>query len=190
MSGQLGDLVVSMSADMAKFTSDMGKVTKIVEDSSKQMVGSLDAAAGAVNRIGQALVGIAAGVGFAKLIDGAANWNIQAKQLANTFGITTEAASVFETAIKELGIEHDTAVNAALKLSRTLSQGTDKFDEYGISVKDANGNLLPMPQIMANVNDKLMETKSGADRNVIATALYGRSWGQLQEILRLTPEAM
>jgi hypothetical protein len=179
-----------MSADMAQFTSDMGKVTKIVGDSSKQMVGSLDAAAGAINKIGQALVGIAAGAGFAKLIDGAANWNIQAKQLSNTFGITTEAASVFEVAIKELGIEHDTAVNAALKLSRTLAQGTDKFDEYGISVKDASGHLLPMPQIMANVNEKLLETKSGADRNVIAMALYGRSWGQLQEILRLTPEAM
>jgi len=190
MSGQLGDLVVSFSADLAKFQSDMGKSVKIVEDSSQKMVGSFELVTGAISKIGAALVGGAIITGIAKMIDSAADWNIQAQRMANVMGLTTEAASVFEVAIQKLGIDHDTATNAALKLSRTLSQGTDKFDEYGVSVKDANGNLLPMPQIMANVNQALLETKSGADRNVMAMTLYGRSWGQLQEILRLTPEAM
>jgi hypothetical protein len=190
MSGQLGDLVVSFSADMAKFTSDMGKAVKVTQHSSSRMVGSLELVTGAISKMGTALIGMASIAGFAKLINSAADWNIQAQKMANTFGITTEASSVFEVAIAKLGISHDTAVNAALKLSRTLSQGTDKFDQYGISVLDANGKLLPMPQIMANVNEALMMTKSGADRNVMAMTLYGRSWGELQEILRLTPEAM
>jgi hypothetical protein len=190
MSGQLGDLVVSFSADMAKFTSDMGKAVKLADESSKKMVGSFELVTKSIGKLGAALIGGSMVAGFAKMIDSAAEWNIQAQKMANTFGITTEAASVFEVAIAKLGISHDTAVNAALKLSRTLSQGTDKFDQYGISVTDTNGKLLPMPQIMANVNEKLMQTKSGADRNVMALALYGRSWGELQGILRLTPEAM
>jgi hypothetical protein len=162
----------------------------IVDKASKDMAASLGTATAAIKTMGSALLGIAGATGFAKIIQSAADWNIQAQKMANTFGITTESASVFEVAIHSLGIEHDAAMNAALKLSRTLSQGTEKFDQYGISVKGANGNLLPMPEIMSNVNQALLETKSGADRNVMAMTLYGRSWGQLQDILRLTPEAM
>ena len=190
MAGELGSLVVSLSADMAKFQSDMGKAVKVTQDSSKAMAASLEMVNGAIAKMGSALVGVVTIAGFAKLIDSAAEWNIQAQKMANTFGITTEASSVFEVAVAKLGISHDTAMNAALKLSRTLSQGTDKFDKYGVSVLDANGKLLPMPVIMSNVNEKLLQTKSGADRNTMAMTLYGRSWGELQEILRLTPEAM
>lgn len=187
MSGSLGELVVSLSADLARFQSDMGKSVSIVDKASKEMASVLGIVPKAINLIGSAAAMLGGGKLFGNIISETVQWNSQARKLANTFGITTQEASIFGMAIDDIGISQETAVNAALKLSRTLSQGTDKFDEYGVKVKDANGNLLPIPEIMANVNKGLLETKAGTDRNIMALSLYGRSWGEMAGILKLTP---
>jgi hypothetical protein len=186
----LGELVISMSADVARLQSDMGKGVSIIDKASKDMASALGVVTKAFSLIGIAAAGLGGGKLFGNIVQETVDWSENIRKLGNTFGVTTEEASVFETAIAKLGIDHETAINAALRLSRTLAQGTDKFDDYGVSIKDANGNLLPMPEIMANVNQALLQTQSGADRNTMAMTLYGRSWGQLQEILRLTPEKM
>jgi hypothetical protein len=190
MSGQLGDLVVSLSADIARFQSDMGKASKQAQETAVSMTEAFEGVQGVIEKIGTGIAGVAAGAAFKELVSSAENWNLEAMKMANTMGTSTEQASVLAVALHGLGISNDTAESAALKLSRTLSTGTQKFDQFGITVKDAHGNLLPMPQIMANVNQKLLETKSGADRNVMAMTLYGRSWKELQQILRLTPQEM
>jgi hypothetical protein len=186
----LGELVISMSADLARLQSDMGKGVSIVDKASRDMASALGVVTKSFALIGTAAAALGGGKLFGNVVQETVDWSENIRKLGKTFGVTTEEASIFETAIAKLGIDHETAVNAALRLSRTLAQGTDKFDDYGISIKDANGNLLSMPQIMANVNQALMQTQSGADRNTMAMTLYGRSWGQLQEILRLTPEKM
>jgi lambda family phage tail tape measure protein len=190
MSGQLGDLVVSLSADIARFQSDMGKAVKISQDNALSMTHAFEGVTGAIGKIGTVMTAVAAGAGFAKMINDAADWNISAMKMANTMGITSQQSSVMAVALHSLGIENDVATNAALKLSKTLATGTDKFDQFGITVKDSNGNLLPMTEIMANVNSKLLETATGADRNIMAMTLYGRTWKDLQPILRLTKESM
>ena len=186
----LGELVISMSADVARLQSDMGKGVSIVDKAAKDMASSLGVVKEGIAAIGAAAAIWGSGKFLGNMVQETVDWSENIRKLGNTFGVTTEEASVFETAIAKLGIDHETAINAALRLSRTLAQGTDKFDDYGVSVKDANGDLLPMPEIMANVNQALLQTQSGADRNTMAMTLYGRSWGQLQEILRLTPEKM
>jgi hypothetical protein len=188
--GSLGSLVVSIQADHARFTSDMGKVVKANQDAAQKMTTSLESVTKTVTRIGTVLTTVAAGAGFAKLIQSSVEWNLQAAKVARTMGITSEQASVMNVAMAKLGIGQDVAESAALRLSKTLATGTEKFDKYGIKVKDSNGNLLSMPEIMGNVNQKLLETHTGTERNIIAMDLYGRSWKELQSILKLTPEQL
>jgi len=198
MAGSLGDLVVSIKADYARFQSDMGKIRQETEASAKAMSLSLQSINGAVNgviggigKISSTLTLITAGAGFASIIKQAVDWNLQTKALANNMGITTEQASIMEVALGHLGLSNEQAEQASLRLSKALASGTDKFDQYGIKVKDTNtGALLPMPQIMANVNKAILETQSGVDRNIIAMDLYGKSWKEIQGILKLTPEQM
>ena len=190
MSGQLGELVVSLRADIARFQSDMGKAAKISQDSANQMAGAFASVHANIAKIGTIITTVAAGAGLAKIIDDAANWNLEAAKMAKTMGTTTEQASIMDVALRKTGVSTDIAQAAALRLSKDLTTGTEKFDRYGVSVKDANGNLLPMPTIMANVNAKLLETKTGTERNIVAMDLYGRSWGEIQSILKLTPAAM
>ncbi len=190
MSNKLAELVVQVSADHAKFATDMQTMQKTAQNSADQISRALGGVHGAVTKIGTAFAAIAAGAGLSKIVQSAADWNLQAAKVARTMGTTTEQASVMNVALSKLGVEQGVAESAALKLSRTLGQGTDKFDKYGVTVKDSSGKLLPLPQIMANVNQKLLDTKAGTDRNIIATQLYGKSWGELQAILKLTPEKM
>jgi len=194
MAGDLGNLVISLSADIARFQEDMGKATKTAQDSAKQMSSALSAVSDTFKMVGTAAAAAFAimegGKQFKEMVDASVALTTEAVKLSRTFGISTEEASGLGVALNKLGIDHETAESAALKLSRTLAQGTDKFDEYGVKVTDANGNLLPMTQIMNNVNKALLDTQSGVDRNVMAMSLYGKSWGELQTILRLTPEVL
>lgn len=190
MSGSLGELVVKISADHAKFVSDMGKIQKSAQDSANRMSSALNSVHGSIVKIGTVLTAVAAGAGFAKLIQSAVEWNLSAAKTARMMGTTTEQASIMNVALYRLGIGTEVAQNASLRLSKVLATGTDKFDKWGVKVKDASGNLLPMPQIMANVNQKILEMQKGTNANIVAMDLYGRGWKDMSGILRLTAEEM
>ena len=168
----------------------METASKSTQLMAKEMSTAFSSVNNAIEKSMGFIAALAAGAGFAKMIDSAAEWNIENFKMAKTMGITTEESSVLDVALHKLGIGHDVAEAAALRLSRSLATGTDKFDQFNIKVKDAQLHLLPMPEIIANVNQALKETKSGADRNVIAVTLYGRSWDKLQDIYRLTQDRM
>jgi len=190
MSGDLGNLVISLSADMARFSSDMKKSVDISQKTAMDISKAFGGVQVAFERIGTTMAAITAGAGLKKIIDESVSWNLEAAKMAKTMGTTSEQASVMNTALHSLGIGNDVAINAALKLSKTLGAGKDSFDKFGIATKDSAGSLLPMPQIMANVNQRLLDTKTGTDRNIMALTLYGKSWGEMQAILKLTPAAM
>ncbi len=186
LQGDANGMVAAMEKAKATATGMVGHMNSLAKEASK----SFEGIETVIGRISTVFIALSAGAGLKKIIEDAANWNIEAMKMSKTMGGTTEDASVLMVALHGLGIENDVAQNAALRLSLALSKGTDKFDRFGITVKDSNGQLLPMPQIMANVNQKLLETQSGADRNIIALSLYGRGWKELQGILRLTPHEL
>ncbi len=186
LEGEANGMVAAMERAKTAVTGMVGHMKK----QSEELTHSFEGVEAVLGRVGTFMVAIAAGAGLKKLLDEAAEWNLSAMKMSLSMGTTSEEASVLMVALHGLGIENDVAVSASLRLSRALAHGTDKFDKFGITVKDSQGHLLPMPQIMSNVNEKLLATKSGADRNVIAMSLYGRGWKEMQAILRLTPEAM
>ncbi|MGD0586696.1 MAG: hypothetical protein ABSA86_13155 [Oryzomonas sp.] len=183
-------IMITIGADGKAAMAEMGNLVKSVESGAMEMTTAFEGVSASMGKIGTLLTSLAAGAGLAELVKDSQEWNLGAMKMANTMGVTTEQASVMAVALHGLGISNDVAESASLKLSKTLASGTDKFDQFGISVKDSNGNLLPLTQIMANVNTKLLETQSGADRNIMAMTLYGRTWKELQPILRLNKESM
>ena len=186
LQGDAGGMVAAMDKAKASATSMVGHMNT----QSKELTHSFEGVETILGRVGTFMVALSAGAGLKKVINEAVDWNLGAAKLGKTLGTTSGEASVLQVALHGFGIENDVAQNAALRLSLALSKGTDKFDKFGITVKDSNGQLLPMPQIMANVNQKLIDTQTGTDRNIIAMSLYGKGWKELQGILKVTPHAL
>ena len=88
----------------------------------------------------------------------------QLDKLATQFRTTADAIDEFADAAGILGIKEETAVEGLKNLDRAIvdtSMGMGKakavFEDLGISVKDANGNLKPTTEVMAELAEKFKD---------------------------------
>lgn len=133
---------------------------------------------------------LAGGAMFKASIGAANEWNAQVAGLAKSMGTSTEKASVMAVALQHLGIDADLLGKASLALSRNLASNEEAFTELGVRTRDASGALLPAGEIMASVNSKLAAIKNGVEQNIAGMSVYGKSWGELRGVLKLTTEQM
>jgi hypothetical protein len=132
-----------------------------------------------------------AGGAIFKASIGAANaWNAEVAGLAKSMGTSTEKASVMAVALQHLGIESDLLGKASLAMSRNLANNEEAFTALGVRTRDLSGALLPAGEIMASVNGKLAGIKNGVEQNIAGMSIYGKSWGELRGILKLTTEQL
>ena len=142
--GTLGSLVVSLEANMAQFSSDMGKAMAVVDTFGK----SLD---GLESMAKKAFAGIAT-VGtvhhFAGLIEGAIEAQAQLQKVAERTGATVESLSGLKSVAKLSGTDLDTVAAATQKLSKAMeltvegsAKQTAAFAKIGISSKEVSANM-------------------------------------------------
>lgn len=138
-----------------------------------------------------AITAVVGGKEFLKgTIEETKNWTVEAQKLARVLGITTEQASVLNLAIGDIYGTQEEYLGAVAKLTKNLNGNEEAFRRLGVATRDENGNLRDTPSIMAEVNQKLAEMKSGTDRNVASAQIYGKSWMEVQRYLKLTPEVL
>jgi len=63
--------------------------------------------------------------------------------------------------------------NMMLKLIKGNKTATKALAKYNVKLKDSQGNMLPMPQLIANISAGLGKVKGSADKAKIAMALTG-----------------
>lgn len=136
------------------------------------------------------LVTIAGGAALKSIVNEYVAWELSVAKLAGTMGSTLESASVLSVAMQTYGIDGDVMEKAALRLAKTIGSNEAAFERLGVDVRDANGNLRSTADIMPEVNQALAGMKAGTDRNTAAMEIYGKSWGEVRSLLKLTPEAM
>lgn len=133
---------------------------------------------------------LAGGAMFKASIGAANEWNAQVAGLAKSMGTSTEKASVMAVALQHLGIDADLLGKASLALSRNLASNEEAFTDLGVRTRDASGALLPAGEIMASVNSKLAQMKNGVEQNIAGMSVYGKAWGELRGVLKLTSEQL
>ena len=133
---------------------------------------------------------LAGGAMFKASIGAAVEWNGQVAALAKSMGTSTEKASVMAVALQHLGIDADLMGKASLAMSRNLASNEEAFTALGVRTRDVSGALLPAGEIMASVNSKLAGIKNGVEQNIAGMSIYGKAWGELRGILKLTEEQM
>jgi TP901 family phage tail tape measure protein len=93
--------------------------------------------------------------------------------VASSLGISMEDTATAVAKMSDAGIQGSmagTALRAALlQLNSPTGAAAKEMEKLGLNVKDANGNMLPLPQIIGRVNEK---TKDMTDSQKTATAAH------------------
>lgn len=174
--------------------SAMQKSVTSVKEGSVQITSAFNQIGGSVS----GLIGvfgslggiIAGGAAFKSVISGTVSWDLETAKLAKTLGDTTENASVMKVALHTLGIDQEVVSTAALRMARTMNTNSDAFKALGVDAEAMRKSGKSNIEIMMATVTALGQYKGGLDRNQAALSIFGRSWGELQQLMRLTPAIM
>lgn len=185
---------IILSGDPSGAVAAFDKVKRAAADFSTQTTAAFAPLTFGVEKFKASLAAasaVLAGGAIFKASIGAANeWNGQVAALAKAMGTSTEKASVMAVALQHLGIDADLLGKASLAMSRNLANNEEAFTALGVRTRDLSGALLPAGEIMASVNGKLAGIKNGVEQNIAGMSIYGKSWGELRGILKLTTEQL
>ena len=192
--GQLGSLVVSLSADIANFKSDMGKAVKSSQESANSIAKAFDGVQSTIGGIGKAFgvatALLAGGAMFKDTINTTKEVASEIVKLKNSLGISAEEASVLRVALDDVFLTADDMAGASSRITKQLVKNEEAFKNLRVSTRDSNDNFRSTTEIMTDTNSKLLEFKKGTDLNVEGMKIYGKGWEEAKKTLKLTSEGM
>lgn len=131
-----------------------------------------------------ALTAVAAAVGQA--IDRAD----EMRDLSIRTGVATEKLSEYAYAAKQTGTDIDGLARGLKLLAKNAAEAADEtsgkgklFEALGVNVKDAQGNLKNLDQLLPEVADKFQSLEDGTTKAALAQELFGKSGAELIEFL-------
>jgi hypothetical protein len=175
--GQLGSLVVSLQADIARFTADMGKAGRISTEAANNMAKSFDNAGASIKTSMEAIAKSAA-VAFAtiKMVDVIKDSTMLAarvetlgtvmKVVGNNAGYTASQMAAYQKSVAAMGITTQESMNSLVKMAGSqmdLSKSTelarvaqDAAVIGGINSSEAFGRMIQgirsgEPEILKNI---------------------------------------
>lgn len=181
----LGELVVSLSANTAQFTSAMDKAAFTTQKRMDQMLAS-------ANQLGAALgttlaaSALAVAAGIKLTVDRMDDLGKNAQRL----GMTTEALSGLEYAAEMSGVSVEELHASISRLNKAMGDGSPAFDAMGISIKGANGALKSSDEVLAEVAEKFAGYRDGAEKSALAMEIFGKSGAGLVPLLNSGSEGL
>src|SRR6267378_1687785 len=188
MAGSLGSLVVDISANVARFASDMDAVRKTAETSAQRMDGAFKSVLGTLKQIGVAL---SVAEGFALLkehIEGAIEAAASLEKLSQRTGATVEGLANLSATAKLTNTDNDQLAVGLQKLSKSMidaanggQKTTAAFQAIGISTKDLIGQK--PDEVFRLIAQRLNEYQDGAEKVALAQLLMGKSGANMLPLL-------
>lgn len=164
----LSELVIKIGADASGLHNELGKTQNEIHNAFgniqpvDNMTNALTGTTGAVEALTSKMVkfaGLAAGgFGLTALVSSAVEAGESTYQLSQRLGVTTAEVSTLKRVMSQTGGDVDTAAKSIMRLDSTLAGAGEKaettqkwLDVFGVSVKDAEGNLLPLTKQIENL---------------------------------------
>lgn len=183
-----------VTADPSKFVQGMNTAKDAAANASSEINAQFKKIGDTMSSLTKYLAGftavLAGGGALKKFITDANEWNATAGLMAARLGVSTEKASVLETALARLGIGSDVYLTAAEKMSKQLNTNAAAFEVLGVKIKDASGQYRPVVDLMGEVNQKLIDIKNPIEQNIAGQQVYGKGWSEIRGILKLTATQM
>src|SRR6266436_5051112 len=188
MASSLGSLVVDISANVAKFSSDMTAVRKSAEDSALRMDSAFKSVVGTLKQIG---IAVSVAEGFTLLkehIEGAIEAAASLEILSQRTGATVEGLANLSATAKLSNTDNDQLAQGLQKLSKSMIDAANggaktsaAFQAIGISTKDIAGQR--PDEIFRLIAQRLGEYQDGAEKVALAQLLMGKSGANMLPLL-------
>jgi hypothetical protein len=184
---KIADLLVQLTVDTASFRRDFETARKDVAAFGQGITGTFSQ----LQRIattGLQAFGVAMAVDFVK----STTAGIDALgKLSQKIGISVEDLSQLQHAAAVSDVPIETFATGIGLLSKAINGFTNDenkgasgaLQNLGIAAKDANGNIRPTSQVLADVADKFAGMEDGAQKTALAMLLFGRSGKELIPLL-------
>lgn len=193
------ELVAMIKLNKDSYTQGLNEAsqeTKTAGNKIKSAIGTAGKVAGtAFAALGTAAVGAVSGV--TKFASSSAEAMDVIDKQSQKMGMSTEAYQEWSHAMSLSGMDIST-LKAGMKSMQTAMSGvsedgedtTSTFAELGISVRDTNGELRDVEEVMNETIMKLADMEEGADRATYANKLFGRSGVEMAPLLNSGSEAI
>lgn len=129
------------------------------------------------------------------VIETTQKWGQETRTLSNTLGISADEASHFNAVARVLGISTDSLAGGFTSLGRqvlttaTASDATQTaLGRLGVRVKDEQGNILGLSDVLTNVRTRLNEIPDGYLKASIAQEMFGSGARELHGLLAMSDE--
>ena len=183
----IAKLVVRLEAESSRLTTELEKANRKLssfEQSSTQILSTIKAG----------VVGFAAAISVDALTS-AAKASIEyadnIAKAADKIGLTTDALQELRFAAERTGVEQSTLDMAMQRFSRRVgevAQGTgvlkDVFEQYGIKVRDSNGYIRSLDDILGEYANTVKNASSDQERLRLAFKAFDSEGAALVNTLR------
>lgn len=185
---------VEISAETKSLMDGLNRATGAIQNATSQIEGQFGGLSKVVGNLTAPFAAIAAALGGGALFKGAVDGTVDlAKEngaLSRALGITARESAILNTAIGDIHGNTEEFLGGAQKMVRTLSSNEAAIKGMGVATRDANGHLRSMPELLADINGKLLGFKEGTDRDAAAAAVFGRGWRDMLRYIQMTPDVM
>ena len=161
--------VAEADGAMGKFKAGAGAAL----DAVKANAGQFAAAAGA------AILGFAV-----KAIGDFQELALAADKFANSTGLAVEEASALIEVSGDLGIESESVQRAINKMNIAVAKGSDEVKALGVEVARNDQGLIDSNETFIRTVGALGDVGDSAERTRLATAVFGKSWADMSEIIK------
>ena len=173
----IGALRVSLGLDATQFSRGLRQAESSMQRLGRQM-----------QIVGAAVSAVGTGVALA--IRGQLNAIDELGKTAQMIGVPVEALSQLEHAANLSGVSMDGLRTSLTRLGINMTQNERGFASLGIAVRDADGQMRPVVDVMMEISDRLAAMPDGAEKTALAVQLMGRSAGEMIPLMNDGSEAI
>lgn len=188
-SRSLGVLTLDLVAKIGGFEQGMDRAAR----KANQRMGEIEKRALAFGKVlGTALVtgAAAAATALAAITKQAIDYADHLNDLNQRLGISAEALSGWAYAAQQTGTDIDALGLGLKRLAKNMAEALDPksqqaslFKALGVDVKDAQGNLRSLEEILPEIAGKFKELDNATTEAALAQELFGKSGTDLVEFL-------
>lgn len=167
-------------------TDKTGAAFRSVQSGLKQVDSATSGVRNAMLGVGSAI----AALGAITYVRSVINIADSMDELSKRTGIAVETLSSLSNTAALAGSSQEELGSALIKLNKSIAEAASgskeqalAFQNLGVSVKDAEGNIRPTTDVLADIADAFSRVDDGAIKTQYQMALFGKSGANLNEFL-------